>query len=155
VPDPSFPFLGVHLTKHVGGTVVAGPNAVLALAREGYRRAALSPRDAAATLTYPGFWRFAGRHLRTGASELWRDISKRAFVRDIQRYLPEVTEADVRFGPSGIRAQALGRDGRLVDDFVVDQAGRVLHVVNAPSPAATSSLAIGAHIAQLVRDAMG
>ena len=154
VPDPSFPFLGVHLTKHVDGTVAAGPNAVLALARERYRRAAFSPRDAAATLTYPGFWRFAARHLRTGASELWRDISKRAFVRDLQRFLPEVTGADLRFGPSGIRAQALGRDGRLVDDFVLDQARRVLHVVNAPSPAATSSLAIGAHIAQLARDAM-
>lgn len=150
VPDPSFPFLGVHLTKGVDGTVVAGPNAVLALARERYGRAALSPRDAAATLAYPGFWRFAARHARTGAAELWRDLSKRAFVRDIQRYVPEVRAGDVRFGPTGIRAQALGRDGRLVDDFVIEGSGRVLHVVNAPSPAATSSLAIGSHIAGLV-----
>jgi (S)-2-hydroxyglutarate dehydrogenase len=152
VPDPSFPFLGVHLTKGVDGTVVAGPNAVLALARERYGRLALSPRDAAATLAYPGFWRFAARHARTGAAEVWRDLSKRAFLRDLQRYLPDVGAGDVRFGPSGIRAQALGRDGRLLDDFVIERAGRILHVVNAPSPAATSSLAIGAHIARLALD---
>ena len=154
VPDPNFPFLGVHLTKQVDGTVIAGPNAVLSLAREQYSRAAFSPRDAAATATYPGFWRFAARHVRTGAAEVWRDLSKRAFVQDIQRYVPAVTEADVRFGPSGIRAQALGRDGRLLDDFVIEGSGRIVHVVNAPSPAATSSLAIGAHIAQLALDAL-
>jgi (S)-2-hydroxyglutarate dehydrogenase len=149
VPDPSFPFLGVHLTKGIDGTVVAGPNAVLALAREGYARTSFSREDAASTLGYPGFWRFAARHFRTGAAEAWRDISRRGFVRDIQRYVPAVSATDVRFGPSGIRAQALGRDGRLVDDFVFDGTDRVLHVVNAPSPAATSSLAIGAHIARL------
>jgi L-2-hydroxyglutarate oxidase len=154
VPDPSFPFLGVHLTKHVDGTVVAGPNAVLALAREGYRRASVSLRDTAATLSYPGFWRFAARHFRTGAAELWRDLSKRAFVRDVQRYVPAISAGDVRFGPSGVRAQALGRDGRLADDFVLAGSGRVLHVVNAPSPAATSSLAIGAHLAQLALEAL-
>jgi L-2-hydroxyglutarate oxidase LhgO len=155
VPDPGFPFLGVHLTKHVDGTVVAGPNAVLALARERYRRAAISLRDAAATLSYPGFWRFARRHMRTGAAEVWRDISKQAFLRDLQRYVPAVTADDIRFGPSGIRAQALGRDGRLVDDFVLAGTGRVVHVVNAPSPAATSSLAIGAHVARLALQALG
>jgi L-2-hydroxyglutarate oxidase len=152
VPDPSFPFLGVHLTTGVNSTVVAGPNAVLSLAREGYRRSSISPRDATSTFGYPGFWRFAARHFRTGAAEVWRDVSRRAFVRDIQRLVPAVTEADVHFGPSGIRAQALGRDGRLVDDFVFDGTSRVLHVVNAPSPAATSSLAIGAHIARLALD---
>jgi L-2-hydroxyglutarate oxidase LhgO len=150
VPDPSFPFLGVHLTKHVDGTVVAGPNAVLALAREGYGRAAVSLRDTASTVSYPGFWRFAARHLRTGAAELWRDVSKRAFVAAVQRYVPAVKAGDLRFGPSGIRAQLLGRDGRLADDFVLGGSGRVVHIVNAPSPAATSSLAIGAHIARLV-----
>ena len=155
VPDPNFPFLGVHLTKHVDGTVVAGPNAVLAFARERYGRAAISLRDAAATLAYPGFWRFARRHARTGAAELWRDLSKQAFARDIQRYVPGVSARDIRFGPSGIRAQALGRDGRLADDFVLAGRGRVVHVVNAPSPAATSSLAIGAHIAHLALDVLG
>jgi L-2-hydroxyglutarate oxidase LhgO len=150
VPDPSFPFLGVHLTKDVDGTVVAGPNAVLAFARERYARGAVSVADAVSTFSYPGFWRFASRHFATGAQEVWRDVSRRAFVRDIQRYLPAIAEADVRFGPLGIRAQALDRGGRLVDDFVFDGADHVLHVVNAPSPAATSSLAIGAHIAKLV-----
>ena len=149
VPDPAFPFLGVHLTRRVDGTVVAGPNAVLAFARERYRRAAISLRDTAATFGHPGFWRFAARHLRAGVDELWRDVSKRAFVRDVQRLVPAITTADVRFGPSGIRAQALGLDGRLLDDFVFAGCGRILHVVNAPSPAATSSLAIGAHIARL------
>ena len=155
VPDPSFPFLGVHLTKHIDGTVVAGPNAVLALARERYGRTALSLRDTAATLSYPGFWRFARRHVRAGAAELWRDVSKQAFARDIQRYVPAVSDRDIHFGPSGIRAQALGPDGRLADDFVLAGSGRVVHVVNAPSPGATSSLAIGAHIAHLALDALG
>jgi L-2-hydroxyglutarate oxidase LhgO len=147
VPDPELPFLGVHFTKTIGGKVIAGPNAVLALAREGYRRLALSPRDAAATLTFPGFWRFARSHLRFGLGEQWRDVVKSAFVRDMQRYVPAVRAEDVEFGPSGIRAQALGRDGRLVDDFVLERSGRVLHVLNAPSPAATASLAIAEHLA--------
>jgi L-2-hydroxyglutarate oxidase LhgO len=146
VPDPAFPFLGVHFTKTVDGRVIAGPNAVLALAREHYGRTGFRPRDAAATLAYPGFWRFARRHLRFGAGELWRDVVKRAFVRDMQRYVPAVTADDVEFGPSGIRAQALAPDGRLVDDFVLQRGGRVLHVLNAPSPAATASLALADHI---------
>jgi len=154
VPDPSFPFLGVHLTKQVDGTVVAGPNAVLALSRERYRRAAFSLRDTAATVGYVGFWRFAARHMGTGTAELWRDLSKRAFVKDIRRYVPAITENDVSFGPSGIRAQALARDGRLMDDFVIGGGGRIVHVVNAPSPAATSSVAIGNHVAQLALDAL-
>lgn len=152
VPDPSFPFLGVHLTKRMDGIVVAGPNAVLSLAREGYGRASFSLRDAASTLAYPGFWRFATRHRRTGFAEFWRDLSQRAFLRDIQRYVPAITADDIQFGPSGVRAQALGRDGRLVDDFVFSSTERVLHVINAPSPAATSSLAIGAHISKLATE---
>jgi (S)-2-hydroxyglutarate dehydrogenase len=147
VPDPAFPFLGIHFTPTVHGEVLAGPNAVLALAREGYRRAALDPRDALDALTYPGLWRFGLRHWRVGAQEAWRDASKRAFVREMQRYVPAVRPEDVAPGPAGIRAQALGRDGRLVDDFVFERGDRVLHVLNAPSPAATSALAIGELIA--------
>jgi L-2-hydroxyglutarate oxidase LhgO len=149
VPDPAFPFLGVHLTKHVDGTVGAGPNAVLSLSREGYRRTAFSLRDAARTLGYGGFWRFARQHYRLGAAEVWRDISKRAFVRDVQRYLPALTERNFRFGPSGIRAQAIDRHGQLHDDFVLDGTERTLNVISAPSPAATASLAIGDHLAGL------
>jgi len=147
VPDPAFPFLGVHFTKLIDGRVIAGPNAVPALAREGYRRAAFDLHDAASTFGYPGFWRFARRNVRFGAGELWRDVVKRAYVRDMQRYVPAVRVEDVEFGPSGIRAQALARDGRLVDDFVVERTGRQLHVLNAPSPAATASLAIAEHVA--------
>jgi (S)-2-hydroxyglutarate dehydrogenase len=147
VPDPAFPFLGVHFTRKIDGSVVAGPNAVLALARERYRRVALHPRDAADALGYPGVWRFAARHARTGAGELWRDLSKRSFVRDMQRYVPSIERNDVTFGPTGIRAQALTRNGALVDDFVIASSPRAMHVVNAPSPAATASLAIGEEIA--------
>jgi (S)-2-hydroxyglutarate dehydrogenase len=154
VPDPAFPFLGVHFTKRVDGSVVAGPNAVLALARERYRRLAFDARDAASSLTFPGLWRFAARHWSVGAAELWRDLSKRAFVRDMQRYVPAVGADDVEFGPTGIRAQALGRDGRLVDDFVIVSERRAVHVVNAPSPAATSSLAIAGQIAERVVSAL-
>lgn len=150
VPDPAFPFLGVHFTRRVDGSVIAGPNAVLALARERYGRAAFSPRDALDTFLHPGFWRFAARHVRTGAAETWRDLSKRAFVRDMQRYVPAVRGEDVVFGPSGIRAQAIDAAGRLMDDFVIESHDRVLRVISAPSPAATSSLAIGRHLAGLV-----
>jgi len=147
VPDPAFPFLGVHFTRTVDGRVIAGPNAVLALARERYGRAGVSLRDVASTLGYPGFWRFARRHLRFGAGELYRDLSRRAYVRELRRYLPALGEDDVEFGPSGIRAQALAPDGKLVDDIVLERRGRVLHVLNAPSPAATASLAIAEHLA--------
>jgi (S)-2-hydroxyglutarate dehydrogenase len=153
VPDPAFPFLGVHFTRKIDGSVVAGPNAVLALARERYRRVAVDLRDAADALGYPGVWRFAARHPRTGAGELWRDLSKRAFVHDMQRYVPSIGRTDVTFGPTGIRAQALTRDGTLVDDFVIASSPRAMHVVNAPSPAATASLAIGEEIAgRVLRD---
>ena len=121
----------------------AGPNAVLAFAREGYRRRDLNLRDLGSTLAYRGFQRLALRHLRTGLAEMWRDWSKRAFLRELQRYVPDLRGEQLVFGPSGVRAQALDRDGRLVDDFSLGGSRRVLHVRNAPSPAATASLAIG------------
>ncbi len=143
LPDPRFPFLGVHFTPRIDGEVWAGPNAVLAFAREGYRRRDLNLRDLASTLAFRGFQRLAVRHLRMGVAEMWRDWSKRAFVRELQRYLPELRGEQLVFGPSGVRAQALDRDGQLVDDFSLGGSRRVLHVRNAPSPAATASLAIG------------
>jgi L-2-hydroxyglutarate oxidase len=157
VPDPSFPFLGVHATRRIGtGEVWLGPNAVLAFAREGYRRRDLRPRDLAAALANRGFRRLARRYWRTGAAEMWRDWSKRAFWRSVRRYLPDVELADMMPGPSGVRAQALDASGALVDDFVVDvQGDRVLHVRNAPSPAATSSLAIGRLVADAADRAFG
>jgi L-2-hydroxyglutarate oxidase LhgO len=150
VPDPRFPFLGVHFTKRIDGSVWAGPNAVLAFAREGYRRRDIRPLELASTLLYPGFLRLAGRYLRTGLAEMWRDWWKPAFVRELQRYVPEIRADQLRFGPSGVRAQALARDGTLVDDFALGGSGRVLHVRNAPSPAATSSLSIGRALAERV-----
>jgi L-2-hydroxyglutarate oxidase LhgO len=155
VPDPRFPFLGVHFTKRIDGEVWAGPNAVLAFAREGYRRRDISPADLFATLTYPGFLRLAGRYLRTGLAELWRDWSKRAFLRELQRYVPELRGDQLVFGPAGVRAQALGRDGTMLDDFDLGGSGRVLHVRNAPSPAATASLAIGRVLAERAIDQFG
>jgi L-2-hydroxyglutarate oxidase LhgO len=147
VPDPRFPFLGVHFTKRIDGAVWAGPNAVLAFAREGYRRRDVRPLELARTVTYPGFVRLATRYLRTGLAEMWRDWWKPAFVRELQRYVPAIRPDQLTFGPSGVRAQALARDGSLVDDFVLGGTGRILHVRNAPSPAATSSLAIGRMLA--------
>jgi len=143
VPDPRFPFLGVHFTPRHDGAVWAGPNAVLALAREGYRRTDLDLRELAGTLSYRGFQRLAIRYWRTGAGEMWRDISRRAYVGELQRYLPAIRSEHLRFGPSGVRAQAVARDGSMVDDFSLGGTGRILHVRNAPSPAATASLAIG------------
>jgi L-2-hydroxyglutarate oxidase LhgO len=147
VPDSRLPFLGVHFTRKIDGEVWAGPNAVLAFAREGYRRRDLSLRDLVGTLTYPGFVRLALRYWRTGLAELWRDWSKRAFLRELQRFVPELRANDLVFGPSGVRAQALARDGTLVDDFDLRASERLIHVMNAPSPAATSSLAIGRELA--------
>jgi L-2-hydroxyglutarate oxidase LhgO len=147
VPDPRFPFLGVHFTKRIDGEVWAGPNAVLAFAREGYRRRDVNLPDLAGTLTYPGFLRLAGRYLRTGLAEMWRDWWKPAFVGELQRYVPAIRAEHLTFGPSGVRAQALDRDGALVDDFRLGGSERVLLVQNAPSPAATSSLAIGRTLA--------
>jgi L-2-hydroxyglutarate oxidase LhgO len=128
---------------------------VLALRREGYGRFSVSLRDTLDTVTYGGFWRLAARHWRDGLAEIWRDYVRLAFVRALQRYVPEVRSADLVPGPSGVRAQALAADGSLVDDFVVDRVGRVLHVRNAPSPAATSSLAIGSFIADRAETELG
>lgn len=147
VPDPRFPFLGVHFTRKVDDTVVAGPNAVLSLARESYRRLAFKPRDAFDALSFQGVWRFALRYGRIAAAEVARDVSKRAFLADMRRYVPAVSGDDLTFGPSGIRAQAMTSGGALVDDFVFAGGDRMLHVLNAPSPGATSSLAIGSAIA--------
>jgi L-2-hydroxyglutarate oxidase len=147
VPDPRFPFLGVHFTKRIDGEVWAGPNAVLAFSREGYRRRDIRPLELLSTVTDRGFLRLASRYLRTGLGEMWRDWWKPAFVRELQRYVPEIRSDQLVFGPSGVRAQALGRDGTLVDDFVLGGGARILHVRNAPSPAATSSLAIGGMLA--------
>jgi len=149
VPDPKFPFLGVHFTRRIRDDAVwLGPNAVLALAREGYRRSALRVGDLTQTLRYPGFRRMARRYWRTGATEVYRDLSKRAFVAACQRFIPDLAHTDVLPGPSGVRAQSVARDGGLVDDFVFNiQGNQLMHVRNAPSPAATSCLAIGQLIA--------
>lgn len=156
VPDPTFPFLGVHLTRRIGsGEVWLGPNAVLAFAREGYRRLQVRPRDLAEALSNRGFRRLARRYWRTGALEMWRDISKRSFWKSVRRYAPDVRLSDMAPGPSGVRAQALHPSGALVDDFVFDRQGdRILHVRSAPSPAATSSLAIARLIADAAEGAL-
>ena len=157
VPDPSFPFLGVHFTRRIDdGSVWLGPNAVLAFAREGYRRLDLRPRDLAEALAYRGFQRLAAKFWQTGMQEMVRDFSKEAFLKSLQVYVPELTLADLLPGPSGVRAQALGPDGSLVDDFVFNTQGRrIVHVRNAPSPGATSSLAIGRMIADTAEQAFG
>jgi L-2-hydroxyglutarate oxidase len=143
VPDPRFPFLGVHFTRRIAGTVDAGPNAVLAFRREGYRRSDFSLRDLASSLAFPGFWRMVKANWRSGLYEFRRSFSKAEFVRALQRLLPDVRERDLVPGGSGVRAQALGRDGTLVDDFRFVPSARMLHVLNVPSPAATASLVIG------------
>jgi L-2-hydroxyglutarate oxidase LhgO len=155
VPDPALPFLGVHFTRRVDGSVWAGPNAVLALAREGYRRRSFRPDQVTETITYQGFRRLARRYWRTGAVELWRDVSRRAFLRQLRRYVPELEAAHLVSGPSGVRAQAVASDGTLVDDFCLIETNRAVHVRNAPSPGATASLAIGQHIAELVLRKLG
>jgi L-2-hydroxyglutarate oxidase len=148
VPDPRFPFLGVHFTRRIDGEVWAGPNAVLAFARAGYRRRDLNLRDVSDTFRHRGFLRLAGRYWRMGAVEMWRDVSKRAFHAEVQRYVPDLRSDQLVFGPSGVRAQAVDPDGTLVDDFRLGGDRHVLHVRNAPSPAATASLAIGARLAE-------
>jgi len=147
VPDPTLPFLGVHFTRMIDGTLEAGPNAVLAWKREGYRRCDISPADLADTLAFPGFWRLAGQFWRTGLAEYRRSFSRRAFVASLQRLVPAVTAADLTPGGAGVRAQAVARDGRLVDDFRIITGARMVHVLNAPSPAATAALSIGKVIA--------
>jgi len=153
VPDPRFPFLGVHFTRMIHGGVEAGPNAVLAFRREGYRRSSFSARDTLSLFGYGGFWRMARRYWRTGLGEFYRSLSKQAFVKALQRLIPELRFEDVRPAGAGVRAQALGPGGSLVDDFRIVEADRMIHVLNAPSPAATASLSIGRTIADMaVRD---
>ena len=147
VPDPNFPFLGVHFTRTVHGDVEAGPNAVMALAREGYGWSDISGRDLLETLTYSGFWRLARRHAAMGLYEVRRSVSKHLLTRDLQRLVPAIQEADLLPGPSGVRAQALDAQGNLLDDFAFAETEGALFVLNAPSPAATASLAIGEHLA--------
>ncbi len=155
VPDPTFPFLGVHTTVRPDGDVWLGPNAVLALAREGYRRRDVRLRDVRDALAASGFRRLARRHWRTGAAETMRDLSTRLFVRAARRLIPELARDDVLPGPAGIRAQAISPDGTLLDDFVIHEADGVVHVRNAPSPGATSSLAIAEEIADRVDQSFG
>ncbi|MBV8900538.1 MAG: L-2-hydroxyglutarate oxidase [Verrucomicrobia bacterium] len=150
VPDPQFPFLGVHFTRMIDGSVHAGPNAVLSLKREGYHRTSFDLRDFVDTMTYPGFWRLAARHARSGLGEMHRSFSKKAFVRSLQKLIPEVCEGDLVPGGAGVRAQALRPDGGLVDDFLIIKNASAMHVCNAPSPAATASLEIGRTIAEQV-----
>ncbi|MGC8780540.1 MAG: L-2-hydroxyglutarate oxidase [Anaerolineae bacterium] len=148
VPDPQFPFLGVHFTRTAWGEVECGPNAVLAFAREGYRKTDVNLRDLWETLSYPGFLKLATRYWRMGAGEMWRSFSKAAFVRALQRLMPEITADQLEPMPAGIRAQAVAADGRMLDDFAFAESPRMVHVVNAPSPAATASLSIGRSIVE-------
>jgi (S)-2-hydroxyglutarate dehydrogenase len=149
VNDPRFPFLGIHLTRRIDGEVWAGPNAVLAFARAGYRIADLEPRDLAETLSYRGFLRLAFKYWQSGAGEMWRDVWPPAFAAAVRRYVPELRDEDLEPGPSGVRAQSVRVDGQLVDDFSFGGSGRIIHVRNAPSPGATASLAIGRFLAEM------
>lgn len=155
VPDPDFPFLGVHLTRDVHGAVHLGPNAVPALAREGYRRRTVRLRDLAGTAAFPGTWRIARRHWRQEAGEIRRSLSRRAFTAEARRLLPQLRPEDLRPAPAGVRAQAVLPDGTLVDDFLFAGEGPFVHVLNAPSPAATAALPIGREIARRVGEALG
>ena len=148
VPDPRFPFLGVHFTRMVGGGVEAGPNAVLAWARKGYKRLSFNPRDAIEIATFAGTWRMARKYWKTGLGEMYRSFSKRAFLAALQRLLPALTLNDLQPGGAGVRAQAMEPSGAMVDDFRIIESDRMVHVLNAPSPAATASISIGMYIAQ-------
>jgi len=152
VPDPRFPFLGVHFTKMINGGVEAGPNAVLAFKREGYSKKDLSIRDISQMFLYAGFWKMAAKYYKMGFGEFYRSFSKKAFVKALQKLVPEIQENDIEPGSSGVRAQALEPDGKLVDDFRIVEAKRIVHVLNAPSPAATASLSIGRTIARIVEN---
>ncbi|MBV8051286.1 MAG: L-2-hydroxyglutarate oxidase [Acidobacteriaceae bacterium] len=155
VPDLRFPFLGVHFTRRITGEVDAGPNAVLAFKREGYRKTDFSLRDVSETFSYSGFWKMAAKYWKDGSAEFYRSFSKSAFVHALQRLVPEVRNADLIRNGSGVRAQALRRDGSLVDDFQFACTGKMLHVWNVPSPAATASLAIGREIALMAQQGFG
>jgi (S)-2-hydroxyglutarate dehydrogenase len=155
VPDPRFPFLGVHFTRRIDGSVDAGPNAVLAFRREGYHRTDFSLRDLASSLAFPGFWRMGAKNWRSGLDEFHRSFSKSAFVRALQRLVPEVKPEDLVPGCAGVRAQAVTREGALVDDFQFVPSERMLHVLNVPSPAATASLMIGRTIVNTAAATLG
>jgi len=152
VPDPEFPFLGVHFTRMIDGSVHAGPNAVLSLKREGYYRTSFNLRDFWETMTYPGFWRLATKHAKSGIGEMRRSFSKKAFVHSLQKLIPEVRAEDLIPSEAGVRAQALRPNGGLVDDFLIIKGSSAIHVCNAPSPAATASLEIGRVIAEQIPD---
>jgi L-2-hydroxyglutarate oxidase len=147
VPNPAFPFLGVHFTRMIDGSVHAGPNAVLSFKREGYKKTDFDIRDFAEVMTYSGFWRLAAKHASEGIQEIIRSFSKAAFVRSLQKLIPEVQASDLVPTHAGVRAQALMNDGKLVDDFLIVESKNAIHVCNAPSPAATSSIEIGKAIA--------
>jgi L-2-hydroxyglutarate oxidase len=155
VPDPRFPFLGVHFTRMIHGGIEAGPNAVLAFKREGYGRLSFSPRDATSILSYAGFWRMAARYWWTGSGEMWRSLSKTAFVRALNALVPELETTDVERHGAGVRAQAVSRVGSILDDFHILEGERMLHVLNAPSPAATASLSIGTRLADQAIERFG
>lgn len=154
-PDPRFPFLGVHFTRRIQGTVDAGPNAVLALAREGYRKTDFVLRDAIAEFTYPGFWRMAAKYWADGFSELYRSLRRKAFVLALQKMVPEIQSSDLQPAGSGVRAQAITRDGVLVDDFQFVSQNNMLHVCNVPSPAATASIPIGRAVTDMAQQSFG
>tara|TARA_Y100000590_G_scaffold177610_2_gene202804 strand:- start:3708 stop:4901 length:1194 start_codon:yes stop_codon:yes gene_type:complete len=149
IPDPRYPFLGVHFTRTIGGEIEAGPNAVLAWAREGYKKTDIDVKEMWDYLSYGGFWRMAGKYWDTALGEFYRSFFKAAFVDALQKLVPEITADDILPGFAGVRAQALTPYGGLIDDFVINNTGNMIHVINAPSPAATSSLAIGEHIASI------
>jgi len=151
VPDPQFPFLGVHFTRMINGNVEAGPNAVLAFKREGYSKNDFSLSDVSQMILYPGFWKMASKYYRMGLSEFQRSFSKKTFVKALQKLIPEIQENDIEPGGTGVRAQALEPNGKLVDDFRIVEANKMVHVLNAPSPAATASLSIGKSIAEIVK----
>lgn len=155
VPDPRFPFLGVHLTRMINGKVEAGPNAILALAREGYRKTDINIADCIDVLTYPGFWKMAATYWKVGAYEIARSFSKKLFLRDLQKLVPDIDEKDLSTGGAGIRAQVVTREGKLLDDFAILEEKNVIHVLNAPSPAATASFAIGKKIAEKALTKLG
>ena len=152
VPDPSFPFLGVHFTRMINGSLECGPNAVLAFAREGYSRSTVNFLELAEILSYSGFIKLAAKYWRPGVGEMWRSFSKAAFVRALQRLVPEISADDLETAPAGIRAQAVLSNGKLVDDFLIQENKNIINVCNAPSPAATSSLNIGKHIVDIVAE---
>jgi L-2-hydroxyglutarate oxidase LhgO len=155
VPDPRFPFLGVHFTRGIEGEIEAGPNAVLALARQGYRKRDINLRDLSEIFSYTGFWSLAGKYWRTGLEETYRSFSKRAFVKALRRLVPEIRGSDLAPGGAGVRAQAVSPTGDLIDDFVIRQSEKAIHVLNAPSPGATASLAIGRRILDMAGETFG